>query len=56
MNIERIKKQLAAPTTIAGLVYEVERLRAACVMAREELVFGGDWEAAKARLTTALGE
>lgn len=29
-------------------------LLAACLMAREELVFGGDWETAKQVLTSAI--
>jgi hypothetical protein len=31
-----------------------ERLLSAATMAREELVFGGDWETAKAKLTGAI--
>lgn len=31
----------------------INRLVAACLMAREELVFGGDWETARAVLTAA---
>lgn len=32
-----------------------ERLRRACLMAREELVFGGDWDTARDVIGRALG-
>lgn len=41
---------------VARLIRIEERLRGACLMAREELVFGGDWETASRLLTAALDE
>lgn len=39
---------------VARLIRIEATLRAACLMAREELVFGGDWETAKKLLADAL--
>lgn len=41
---------------VARLIRIEAKLRAACLMAREELVFGGDWETASRLLTAALSE
>lgn len=40
----------------ARLVAAAPDLLAACLMAREELVFGGDWETAKRVIDTAIAK
>lgn len=55
-NNELICELVNAAPALLSLLDAAEDMRVAALMAREELVFGGDWEIAQTKLTAALAK